>query len=94
MPDDELAAKIVEELAAEMPAIDWNDIDDTQLTRVGQAAARRRRNDQIVIGRIAAEYYRRHGDWRHIADIINGPSYSTIRRWAEPFLAQPPLGSD
>jgi hypothetical protein len=87
MPDDELAARIVEELAADMNTIDLTNIADEQLANTGHQAAQRRRNDQRVIGLIAAEYYRRHGDWRGIAAVFDDLiSYSTLRRWAQPFL--------
>ncbi len=69
-----------------MPATDLADITDDQLAAVGQLAIQRRRDDKVVIGKIAAEYAQHRGKpWRDIADMLGMP-YVTIYRWAKPFL--------
>jgi hypothetical protein len=88
MPDQQLAHRIVDELAGDMPnATLLADLADDQLAQVGQIAAKRRQDDKDVIGRIAAEYHKhRAKTWREIADLLSMDSHVTVYRWAKPFL--------
>jgi hypothetical protein len=82
----DLARRIVDELAGTMPATTHlADITDDQLTAVGQLAVQRRKDDQTVIGQIAAEYVQhRKKSWRETADMF-GMNHMTLYRWAQPF---------
>lgn len=81
-------AHIVDQLAGAMPdATLLADLADDQLAAVGQIAVQRRRDDQEVIGRIAAEYHQNRGkSWREIAAALAMESHMTALRWAQPFL--------
>jgi hypothetical protein len=83
----DLARRIVDELAGTMPATTpLAAITDDQLTAVGQNAVQRRKDDQTVIGKIAAEYVQhRKKSWRETADML-GMNHMTLYRWAKPFL--------
>lgn len=89
MPHDQQdLAHIVDELAGDMSdAALLADLADDDLATVGRIAVQRRRDDQEVIGRIAAEYHQhRAKSWREIAAMLAMESHMTARRWAQPFL--------
>lgn len=85
MRDDELPARILKELAAEMPTIDLAKVDNTDLLDAGKQAVRRRRNDQVIIGRIGAEFRRRGRSIRSIAAELDVKP-STLYYWTKPFM--------
>lgn len=92
MPHDQQdPTDIVDKLAGgDVASTLLDDLTDDQLAAVGRIAVQRRRDDQEVIGRIAAEYHRHRGkSWREIAAELAMESHMTARRWAGPFLPAP-----
>lgn len=88
MREDEVAPRIVKELASAMPPYDLAKYEAGDLLDAGKQLAHSRRNQQILIGQIAAELWTRDRatySWRAIEAATSVPR-STVHRWARPFL--------
>lgn len=88
MGRDDIAKAIAANLAREMPQDDLADTPVEDLDAAMTYAAKTHRNLPVVMGKLAAELYRRdplNNSLRRLAKRYNIPR-STLNRWARRFL--------
>jgi hypothetical protein len=97
MSGDEIARDIAAKLAEHHPQNTLTNFSEDDLIAALKSAVATRRNLEVVIGRVAAELYRRNspyrgrplGTWRGLADAVD-MNHTTLMRWATPYLASGP----
>jgi hypothetical protein len=88
MGRDDIAKAIAAKLVREIPDDDLTDTSPEDLDAAMTYAAKTYRNFPMVMGKLAAELYRRdelNNSLRRIAARY-GVAPSTLRRWARPFI--------